>query len=51
MMQADAVVVLEAGNMDIPSSWVRPGAAVICCEPSLDTGVVKIYVIYRGTYF
>lgn len=63
MMQADAVVMLEAGNMDIPSSWIRPGAAVIRCVPSLETGVVKNYIIYiyvqsismhfgyRGKYF
>ncbi|XP_059212785.1 monofunctional C1-tetrahydrofolate synthase, mitochondrial [Centropristis striata] len=32
VMQADAVVLLEAGDMDVPPSWVRPGAAVIRCE-------------------
>lgn len=38
-MQADAVVLLEAGNLDVPSSWLKPGAVVIRCEPNLDTGV------------
>ncbi|XP_074541952.1 monofunctional C1-tetrahydrofolate synthase, mitochondrial [Halichoeres trimaculatus] len=32
VMQADAVVLLEAGDMDVPPAWVRPGAAVIRCE-------------------
>ncbi|KAM9703548.1 monofunctional C1-tetrahydrofolate synthase, mitochondrial isoform 1-T2 [Menidia menidia] len=35
MMQADAVVLLGAGNMDIPPTWVRPGAAIIRCEPTV----------------
>uniref|UniRef100_A0A8D0CXY6 formate--tetrahydrofolate ligase n=1 Tax=Sander lucioperca TaxID=283035 RepID=A0A8D0CXY6_SANLU len=33
VMQADAVVLLGAGNMDLPPTWIRPGAAVICCVP------------------
>uniref|UniRef100_A0A8C9YFC3 formate--tetrahydrofolate ligase n=1 Tax=Sander lucioperca TaxID=283035 RepID=A0A8C9YFC3_SANLU len=37
VMQADAVVLLGAGNMDLPPTWIRPGAAVICCEPTLET--------------
>ncbi|XP_049914562.1 monofunctional C1-tetrahydrofolate synthase, mitochondrial [Epinephelus moara] len=37
MMQADAVVLLGAGNIDVPPTWVRPGAVVICCEPTLET--------------
>ncbi|XP_068580769.1 monofunctional C1-tetrahydrofolate synthase, mitochondrial [Cebidichthys violaceus] len=37
VMQADAVVLLGAENMDFPPTWVRPGAAVIRCEPSLET--------------
>ncbi|XP_034382908.1 monofunctional C1-tetrahydrofolate synthase, mitochondrial isoform X1 [Cyclopterus lumpus] len=37
VMQADAVVLLGAKNMDFPHTWVRPGAAVICCEPTLET--------------
>ncbi|XP_034555337.1 monofunctional C1-tetrahydrofolate synthase, mitochondrial isoform X1 [Notolabrus celidotus] len=32
VMQADAVVLLGAGNVDVPPAWVRPGAAVIRCE-------------------
>ncbi|KAM8726116.1 monofunctional C1-tetrahydrofolate synthase, mitochondrial [Acanthopagrus schlegelii] len=37
VMQADAVVLLGAGKMDVPPTWVRPGAAVIRCEPTLET--------------
>uniref|UniRef100_UPI0037E87491 monofunctional C1-tetrahydrofolate synthase, mitochondrial n=1 Tax=Semicossyphus pulcher TaxID=241346 RepID=UPI0037E87491 len=37
VMQADAVVLLGAGNMDVPPAWVRPGAIVIHCEPTLET--------------
>ncbi|XP_034755994.1 monofunctional C1-tetrahydrofolate synthase, mitochondrial isoform X1 [Etheostoma cragini] len=37
VMQADAVVLFGAGNMDLPPTWVRPGAAVIHCEPTLET--------------
>lgn len=44
-MQADAVVLLGAGKMDVPPTWVRPGAAVIRCEPTLETGTVECIVI------
>ncbi|KAM6914932.1 monofunctional C1-tetrahydrofolate synthase, mitochondrial [Xenentodon cancila] len=37
MMQADAVVLLGAETMDVPPTWIRPGAAIIRCEPSLET--------------
>ncbi|XP_067427943.1 monofunctional C1-tetrahydrofolate synthase, mitochondrial [Thunnus thynnus] len=37
VMQADAVVLLGTENIDIPPTWVRPGAAVIRCEPTLET--------------
>ncbi|XP_044025342.1 monofunctional C1-tetrahydrofolate synthase, mitochondrial [Siniperca chuatsi] len=37
VMQADAVVLLGAGNMDVPPTWVKPGATVIRCEPPLET--------------
>ncbi|KAI3364277.1 hypothetical protein L3Q82_011083 [Scortum barcoo] len=37
MMQADAVVLLDEGHMDVSPAWVRSGAAVIRCEPTLDT--------------
>ncbi|CAB1447020.1 unnamed protein product [Pleuronectes platessa] len=33
VMQADAVVLLGSGQMDVPSTWFRPEAAVIRCEP------------------
>uniref|UniRef100_A0A8C2ZUN9 formate--tetrahydrofolate ligase n=1 Tax=Cyclopterus lumpus TaxID=8103 RepID=A0A8C2ZUN9_CYCLU len=45
MQNADAVVLLGAKNMDFPHTWVRPGAAVICCEPTLETGSVEYIVI------
>jgi len=41
MMQADAVVVLGVGNVDVPPTWVRPGAAVIRCEPAVQPGTVE----------
>ncbi|XP_068432933.1 monofunctional C1-tetrahydrofolate synthase, mitochondrial isoform X1 [Clinocottus analis] len=37
VMQADAVVLLGAENVDFPPTWVKPGAAVISCEPTLET--------------
>lgn len=37
VMQADAVVLLGTGNMDVPPTWFKPGAAVIHCEPTLET--------------
>uniref|UniRef100_A0A8C4DW36 formate--tetrahydrofolate ligase n=1 Tax=Dicentrarchus labrax TaxID=13489 RepID=A0A8C4DW36_DICLA len=45
VMQADALVLLGAGTIDVPPSWVRPGAAVIRCQPSLETGIVTYTVI------
>ena len=44
-MQADAVVLLGAGNMDVPPTCFRPGAAVIHCEPTLETGIVEYFVV------
>ncbi|KAM4633069.1 monofunctional C1-tetrahydrofolate synthase, mitochondrial [Polymixia lowei] len=38
VMQADAVVLIGAGHMEIPPTWVRAGAAVIHCDPTLTTG-------------
>ncbi|XP_041661972.1 monofunctional C1-tetrahydrofolate synthase, mitochondrial [Cheilinus undulatus] len=40
VMQADAVVLLGAGNMDVPPAWVRPGVAVIRCET--DENVIEM---------
>lgn len=37
-MQADAVVLLGGENIDVPPTWIRPGAAIIRCEPNLETG-------------
>ncbi|KAM4529532.1 monofunctional C1-tetrahydrofolate synthase, mitochondrial [Fundulus diaphanus] len=36
VMQADAVVMLSAGNADILPSWARPEAVIIRCESALD---------------
>lgn len=44
-MQADAVVLLGAGNMDVPPTWVRPGVAVIRCPPTLESGIIDYIVI------
>uniref|UniRef100_A0A673ZC34 formate--tetrahydrofolate ligase n=1 Tax=Salmo trutta TaxID=8032 RepID=A0A673ZC34_SALTR len=38
MMQANAVVLLAAGHMDVPPTWLRPGTAVIHCGSALMTG-------------
>lgn len=32
VMEADAVVLLGEGDLNVPPTWVRPGAAVIQCE-------------------
>uniref|UniRef100_A0A4W6CMZ0 formate--tetrahydrofolate ligase n=1 Tax=Lates calcarifer TaxID=8187 RepID=A0A4W6CMZ0_LATCA len=45
VMQADAVVLLGAGNLDIPPTWFRPRAAVIRCEPTLGSGIAEYVVI------
>ncbi|KAK1888944.1 C-1-tetrahydrofolate synthase cytoplasmic [Dissostichus eleginoides] len=37
VMQADAVVLFGAGNMEVPPAWVKPGAALIRCQPTLET--------------
>ncbi|KAM3603476.1 uncharacterized protein V6R79_023162 [Siganus canaliculatus] len=37
VMQADAVVLIGEGHMDVPSTWLRPGAAVVHCELNMDT--------------
>ncbi|XP_029281541.1 monofunctional C1-tetrahydrofolate synthase, mitochondrial isoform X2 [Cottoperca gobio] len=37
VMQADAVVLFGAGTMDVSPTWVKPGAAVIRCVPTLET--------------
>uniref|UniRef100_A0A8C6KJJ1 formate--tetrahydrofolate ligase n=1 Tax=Nothobranchius furzeri TaxID=105023 RepID=A0A8C6KJJ1_NOTFU len=39
VMQADAVVLLGAGNMEVPPTWIRPEALIIHCEPALKPGV------------
>ncbi|KAG7508947.1 monofunctional C1-tetrahydrofolate synthase, mitochondrial [Solea senegalensis] len=38
VMQADAVVLLGAGNMNVPPTWFRPGTGVIRCESMLEPG-------------
>ncbi|KAF6728358.1 Monofunctional C1-tetrahydrofolate synthase, mitochondrial [Oryzias melastigma] len=37
VMHADALVLLGAESMEIPSTWVRPGAAIIRCESALSS--------------
>ncbi|KAK5903500.1 hypothetical protein CgunFtcFv8_007277 [Champsocephalus gunnari] len=37
VMQADALVLFGAGNMEVPPAWVNAGAALIRCEPTLET--------------
>uniref|UniRef100_A0A7N8WU87 formate--tetrahydrofolate ligase n=1 Tax=Mastacembelus armatus TaxID=205130 RepID=A0A7N8WU87_9TELE len=45
LMEADAVVLLGAEDMDVPPTWFRPGAVVIRCEPTLATGIVEYIMI------
>ncbi|CAJ1078473.1 monofunctional C1-tetrahydrofolate synthase%2C mitochondrial isoform X2 [Xyrichtys novacula] len=50
VMQADAVVLFGAGNMDIPPSWIRPGAAVICYNANVmpsKSGLEYLTAAYR----
>uniref|UniRef100_A0A3Q2V8R9 formate--tetrahydrofolate ligase n=1 Tax=Haplochromis burtoni TaxID=8153 RepID=A0A3Q2V8R9_HAPBU len=43
--QADAVVLLDVGNMYVPPTWIRPGAAIIYCKPALEKGIA-LYVVF-----
>lgn len=45
VMQADAVVLLDVGNMNVPPTWIRPGAAIIYCKPALEKGIT-LYVVF-----
>lgn len=45
VMQADAVVLLDVGNMYVPPTWIRPGAAIIYCKPALEKGIA-LYVVF-----
>ncbi|KAJ8409704.1 hypothetical protein AAFF_G00217630 [Aldrovandia affinis] len=38
VLQADVVVVTNAGQVNIPHTWVRPGGMVINCGPALVSG-------------
>ncbi|XP_061609251.1 monofunctional C1-tetrahydrofolate synthase, mitochondrial [Phyllopteryx taeniolatus] len=38
VMEADAVVLLGADDLNIPPTWIRPGAAVIRREPTQEGG-------------
>ena len=38
-MQVDAVVLLGEGHVDLPPTWLRPGAAVIHCNPDTMAGI------------
>ena len=44
-MEADAVVLFGAGNIDVPPTWFRPGATVIRLEPTLESGIVEYIVV------
>lgn len=39
-MRADAVIVLEAGNMNLPPAWFKPGAFVFSFDPTYNTGTI-----------
>lgn len=45
-MEAEAIVILEAGNMDLPPNWVKPGAVVFSCDSTHNTGnvLLRVYV-------
>uniref|UniRef100_A0A3Q4N0K3 formate--tetrahydrofolate ligase n=1 Tax=Neolamprologus brichardi TaxID=32507 RepID=A0A3Q4N0K3_NEOBR len=45
VMQADAVVLLDVGNMYVPPTWIRPGAAIIYCKPAPEKGIA-LYVVF-----
>uniref|UniRef100_A0A3B4G0E9 formate--tetrahydrofolate ligase n=1 Tax=Pundamilia nyererei TaxID=303518 RepID=A0A3B4G0E9_9CICH len=49
VMQADAVVLLDVGNMYVPPTWIRPGAAIIYCKPALEKGIA-LYVVLTAAY-
>uniref|UniRef100_A0A8C8A1U1 formate--tetrahydrofolate ligase n=1 Tax=Oryzias sinensis TaxID=183150 RepID=A0A8C8A1U1_9TELE len=42
VMHADALVLLGAESMEIPSTWVRPGAAIIRCESILKSVIAQV---------
>lgn len=44
-MEADAVVLLGAEDIDVPPSWFRPGTPVIRCGPTQVTGIVEIITL------
>uniref|UniRef100_A0A669CKF2 formate--tetrahydrofolate ligase n=1 Tax=Oreochromis niloticus TaxID=8128 RepID=A0A669CKF2_ORENI len=45
VMQADAVVLLDVGNMYVPPTWIRPGAAIIYSKPALEKGIA-LYIVF-----
>uniref|UniRef100_A0A8C8A466 formate--tetrahydrofolate ligase n=1 Tax=Oryzias sinensis TaxID=183150 RepID=A0A8C8A466_9TELE len=52
VMHADALVLLGAESMEIPSTWVRPGAAIIRCEHNIGSssrsGLGYLTAAYRA---
>ncbi|XP_014886776.1 monofunctional C1-tetrahydrofolate synthase, mitochondrial isoform X2 [Poecilia latipinna] len=59
VLQADAVFLLSAGNMDIPPSWARPETVIIHCESALEpdddlidlssiSGLAYLTAVYRA---
>lgn len=49
VMQADALVLLGAGNVDVPPTWARPEAVVIRCESTLEPGTPE-YVAFNKNW-
>lgn len=49
-MRADAVVILEAGNMTLPPTWFKPGAFVFSCDPTYKTGNIY-YSVYVSAFY
>nr|XP_057912434.1 monofunctional C1-tetrahydrofolate synthase, mitochondrial isoform X1 [Doryrhamphus excisus] len=50
VMEADALVLVGAGDIDVPPTWIRPGTSVIRLEPTLDTdasGLAYLAAAYR----
>ncbi|KAJ3607000.1 hypothetical protein NHX12_026515 [Muraenolepis orangiensis] len=53
VQQADAVVLLGAGQAEVPPTWLKPGAAVIRCDSVLtsertsQSGMARLTAAYR----
>lgn len=49
VMQADAVFLLNVGNMDIPPSWARPETVIIHCESASEPGMTD-YILHASIW-